>query len=268
MNLSVVQRKALFSSTVSKKKLQDYIKLMFIRFLCPPRSPQMPFRIDEPGTLAYFFHFLFYLVQNAGCPAHWVAEILQNIIDDKLMTDVIPYAGMLPVQPAAKSVKRASARKVNLKPWRAELETILLSIKPSIPFSVILPEELASLTYEDLGTYTAPIASTVENRFDISPFVKTAGLVFYQPSVSESEIGRVISRVADLLDNAKGALPQVQLLSMQEGLDVRSGVVSWRMGKGWYERIIREGWKMMVYVSNQGVAGTFYSTPQWHNEIY
>ncbi|KAJ3539009.1 hypothetical protein NMY22_g4929 [Coprinellus aureogranulatus] len=256
MNISVIQRKSLFSSTVSKKKLHDYLKLMFIRFLCPPRSPQMPFRIDEPGTLAYFHHLLFYLVQHAGCPAHWVAEVLQSIVDDKLVTDVIPYTGMLPIQPAAKNLRTASPRKVNLKPWRAELETILVSIKPMIPFSIILLEDIASLTHKDIGTYTAGITSTVENRFDISPFVKTAGLVFYPPSAAESDVSRVVARKVDLLDDLKGTLPQVQFLSMQEGLDVKKGVVSWRMRKGWYKRMVKEGWKMMVYVSNQAVTVT------------
>lgn len=146
MNLSVFPRKSFFSSTVSKKKLHDYLKLMFVRFLCPPRSPHMPFRIDEPWTFAYFFTFLIYFVQNAGCPAHWVGEILQSIVDDKLVTDVIPHTGNLPIQLAAKNVRMGSARKVNLKPWRAELETVLVSIKPILPFSITLPDDLASMT--------------------------------------------------------------------------------------------------------------------------
>lgn len=175
---------------------------------------------------------------------------------------------MLPIQTAAKSVKTASARKVNLKPWRAELETILLCIKPTIPFSVILPEDIASLTHKDVGMYTAPITSTVENRFDISPFVKTAGLVFYKPSATEAEVGRVVARVADSLEDATGALPEVQFLSMQESLDVRTGVVSWRMRKGWYERMAKEGWKMMVYVSSQAVTGTCSLTFKPFDEVY
>lgn len=42
---------------------------------------------------------------------------------------------------------------------------------------------------------------------------------------------------------------------MQASLDVRKGVVSWKVMKGWAERVVKEGWKMMVYMSNQGVPG-------------
>ncbi|KAF6758074.1 hypothetical protein DFP72DRAFT_889855 [Ephemerocybe angulata] len=256
MNISPLQDKPLFSSVVPKKELHTYLKTMLLRFLCPPRSPQMPYRIDEPGTLAYFFHFLLYLVHQAGCPPHWIAEIIQSVIDDNLVTDIVPYTGMLPISSKTNAgLIGPAARKVNLKPWRAEIEAILLSIRPIIPFALTFPPELASLTHEDVRVYTTPISSTVEHRMDVSPFVKTAGLIFYGPQVPSSAINKTISNVVGLLDDAKG-MPDVQLMSMQETLDLRNGVVSWRMSKAWYEKMVKEDWKMMVYVSNQALPVT------------
>ncbi|TFK18604.1 hypothetical protein FA15DRAFT_760548 [Coprinopsis marcescibilis] len=254
-NMSVVPRTTSFSSTVSKRKTCEYLSRMLLRAICCPRSNSSPRRVDEPTNLVSYFRLLAYLCEHAGCPTHWVGDFAQGIVNDSVVTDLMPYTGVLPIKEGAVPAKAPCARKVNLEPWQAELETILVTAKDALPFYISLPERYTS-SLDDIKTYTAPVVLTAKNRIETNYLTKTVTLVFYKSpdGARDSSVLQLANRIPDLIEkrSALGRDTQVQILTSQEDADVlaKKPYVSWKMSEGWFEKMRREGWCMFVFLTS------------------
>lgn len=139
---------------------------------------------------------------------------------------------------------------MNLKPWLAELETIAVETRAALPFAMIgIPERLVTLIPQDVRTYTTEIhlPGVSPNTGYFNPWALTTSLLFYNPSRTP-DITTVIQHMPDLLDEMKStSLPDVLFFSSQETVDVKAKVVSWKMLRSQYERLVREEWTLIVH---------------------
>lgn len=123
--------------------------------------PQQPFRkVEMPNNLVVFIRVLIDL-HRVGCPSHWIGDFLQSILDNNLVTAATP-AERVPI-PLSESTKKNALRKINLAPWRANLQVILAFAKEALPFSVALPQTYPAMT--DINTYEATVVA-IDLRFD------------------------------------------------------------------------------------------------------
>ncbi|KAH6901879.1 hypothetical protein BKA70DRAFT_1307700 [Coprinopsis sp. MPI-PUGE-AT-0042] len=258
-HMSAIPRVKLFSSTVSKKEVHQYLSALLFRVLCPPTAPTMPPRLDEPINFVTFFGLLVYLCQKASCPSHWVGDFVQSLVNDTFSTDAVAFTGMLPMTEAKKPRPLAAPRKINLEPWQLEMENILVPSQSALPFAVTLPGRY-STSYEAIKLYRAPVRSTV-NRLETPHNTRTAVLIFYR--ASDAARGDLVastlpSRVTDLIEGRDSALAgmEVQMLTSPEIVDLHKGYVMWKMSQGRFDRMKKEEWKVMVYITNQARIGS------------
>jgi hypothetical protein len=263
-NMSAIPRTKPFTSIVSKKEVHQYLSALLFRVLCPPTCPTTPPRLDEPINFVTFFNLLVYFCQTASCPSHWVGDFVQSLVNDTFSTDVAAFTGMLPMTEAKAPRPLAAPRKINLEPWQLEMENVLVASKAALPFAVALPERY-SISHEAIKLYRAPVRGTV-NRLETPHNTRTAVLVFYRTSGGNG--GDVVAstlpaRVTDLIEGRKSALGgmEMQMLTSPEIVDLHKGYVMWKMSEGWYERMKKEDWKVMVYITNQARIGELVFAP-------
>ncbi|KAG2006704.1 hypothetical protein CC2G_014457 [Coprinopsis cinerea AmutBmut pab1-1] len=251
-SMSMLPRTKSYSSTVSKKDLHHYLATMLLRAICCPKAGTTPFRVDEPTNLVSFFRLLVTLCQTIGCPSHWIGDFFQSIVNDTLTTSAGIFTGTLPVTFSQSPKPTPVARKVNLDPWQVEVETVLVSAKGALPFPVAYPARYASGA-DLIKTYTTTVVSTAGNTLETNHLTKTASLLFYKPGDTDSFIKTFPSRIHDLIEKKDPVFKglQVQILSSLEAMDFETGKVSWKMSQAWYERMRKEGWNMIVFVTNQ-----------------
>jgi len=47
----------------------------------------------------------------------------------------------------------------------------------------------------------------------------------------------------------------VQIMIGQEKVDLRSGEVSWKMGRSWYQKMTTEEWLLVLYITDMSMIG-------------
>ncbi|PPR04334.1 hypothetical protein CVT24_013372, partial [Panaeolus cyanescens] len=254
-SLSVLRRTTPFSSVVSKKELHEYLSSILLRAMCCPRGVATAFPlVHEPTNLISFFRLLIALVETFGCPAHWVGDYVQNMIKDSVTTTASLFDGILPITQVPPP--RETERKINLVPYQLEMETVLVSAKGALPFSLMYPSSFVS-SCESIKTYAARVRVVVNLMADnISPSFCTANLLFYKEGPSQStSVGRDLpSRIPELVESKDGKVDgmQVQIVSGVEQTDLeKTNVVSWKMSEQWDRKMKEEGWSMIVWVTNR-----------------
>lgn len=247
----------------SKTRLHRWLSHLLLCTLsnAMPRPPSQ--RIDLPNNLHPFFRLLVHL-HDVGFPAHWLGEFLQNVVSDTLVTDMKPCEGLLPISPA-RNQATCSARKVHLKAWQLELEIILATVGPALPFHVILPKTFS--TFEDVHTYRAHVDEInlkLHQRYYYlgliaSPFIKAVGLIFYRPNPSFSA-DDVAKGVPGMLEG-NPVFADVQIVLGANKIDLSESTVEWRMSKRWYEKMKSEKWKVAAYRTDLRISGKFSPFP-------
>ncbi|KAF9040857.1 hypothetical protein BJ165DRAFT_1530708 [Panaeolus papilionaceus] len=253
MALSILPRTKPFSSLVSKGDLLKYLTSTLLRVLCCPRATYAPFEVDEPTNLVSFIRLLIALCQTFACPGHWLAEFAQNMINDTMVTNAKPFDGILPVKQLP--APAPTERKINLKPYQLELETILVTIKDALPFHLSFPPQYAS-SLKSSKSYTTHIISTANLPYDHAVHYSSACLLLYKadPSVHTASFLRDLpSKIPELIESKDGTIGgvEVQVVSMVDFMDFERGVVSWRMSEASYGKMKEEKWDMIVWVSNR-----------------
>ncbi|KAF9040853.1 hypothetical protein BJ165DRAFT_1406859 [Panaeolus papilionaceus] len=117
---------------VSKKELHNYLAWMLSRVLCCPYPGNPPFDVDEPTNMVTFIRLIIAFCRTYACPGHWLAEFMQHLVDDTLVTNAVPYHGLLPVKQMPAPAR--SEDKISLEGYQLELEVILVTIKPARRF--------------------------------------------------------------------------------------------------------------------------------------
>lgn len=239
----------------SKKELHDWLSRMLVCILYNGDFRPMPGRIDMPTNMVGFFRLLAYLHQ-VGFPAHWLGDFAQLLVSDNLITDAKPYLNDLPIK-ASYSRSFSNPAKVHLASWQAELEVIIASSRPALPFSLTLSPNYP--TSNDIRIYTAKVQA-LSRTLTIwgpppSPFTKTIGLIFYKPRkgiTGEFLAGNVLQIMEG---NPLIKDSEVQIMLSQERVDLPNGEVAWKMSRQWFDKMRAEGWSMVVYRDDTRSAG-------------
>ncbi|KAF8968697.1 hypothetical protein BDZ97DRAFT_324231 [Flammula alnicola] len=243
-----------------KAKLYKWLSHLLLCILCNG-NPLPPLRrVDLPNNLNSLFRLLVHL-EKVGFPSHWLGEFVQMIVTDSLITSMKPYLGRLPIPPSA-GMNTTSPRKVHLGSWKAELEVILATVGPALPFPVDIPTEYPS--FEDIRTYKAIVKAIDLRKHPFfrawaplsSPFVMTAGLIFYKPNAKVDAEG-LAHHVSMILEgDPELSAVQTQIMLCAEKVDLRKGEIEWRISRKWYEKMKEEEWKMAVYRTDLAIATT------------
>jgi hypothetical protein len=119
--------------------------------------------------------------------------------------------------------------KINLSPWRANLEVIIASTKVSLPYALSLPPEFPA--FADMSVYSARDmpASLMPWMGMFSEFTNTLGMILHKPRnvVNGDAIAGSIAQIIDGRSTVSGSDAQI-ILSLEQ-VNIAKGKVSWRM---------------------------------------
>ncbi|PPR04335.1 hypothetical protein CVT24_013373 [Panaeolus cyanescens] len=252
-SMSLLPRTTPFSSMVSKKELHDYLSFILLRALFSPRSPPMSLQVHEPTNLVNFFRLICALVQTYACPAHWIGDYVQSMINNSLSTAVAPFPGFLPMKRLPAPLPKE--RKLNLDSYLLQIETILVSSKGALPFTIQYPEQFAK-THETIKTYMAEVSASVQLLHALPVTFSTAYLIFYKSSsepIKSSTMLALPSRLMEYVESKDGIIDgvQIQVVSAAEQMDFEKKQVPWKMDERWYEKMKKENWSMVVAVTDR-----------------
>ncbi|KZW02971.1 hypothetical protein EXIGLDRAFT_828752 [Exidia glandulosa HHB12029] len=186
MALSVCQSRTL--QHVQRPELTNWLIRVLVQLVYHGRSGMgtTGSRIDTPNTLAFFIRVLIYL-GSKGVPAHVLADILQNVLLDKISSDIRPYTGLLPI--VSQGMHTGKPRKLYLAPWIAELEAFVAQARYALPFALQLPSTFPGPN--DL--VTCEVDARIFNDYLLGNTLRqpALALLMYSPSFD-------IRRLADL----------------------------------------------------------------------
>lgn len=231
----------------SREELQAWLCRLLIYTLIQPASTLHMFRVVYPHNMVALVKILQRLLE-VGFPAHWISEFLQQVLNDKLVTNVPPYLGNLPIPPL--EVKRTvQNRQVYLGPWLVDLETILAVGFGAVPFPLTLPPGFAK-TYEEIGMYEAPMQSS----FDLAFMPRSSNpdgvvsLVFYKANrrVIPKEVGENLPLILE----GKPFLERgsMYIITAVEKHGRPGTTIRWRMSRKRVQKMKAEDWKLTAYL--------------------
>ena len=117
----------------------------FMKMCYPPRRPvnQAPTLVAYPLNLTIFFRILS-TVHGNRYPAHWLADILSEIVNNRVQSVArpprsYPYA----IEECKKDFKKAW---VNLAPFMAEMRTLTAMWLPELPFGLTDASKIPTLS--------------------------------------------------------------------------------------------------------------------------
>ncbi|TCD63142.1 hypothetical protein EIP91_005901 [Steccherinum ochraceum] len=208
-------------------------------------------RIHTPNNLTAFIVLVLHL-HSVGFPSHWLSGFLSSVLANNLVSDVAPYQGDYPT-PTSEHSRRVTQRKVNLEPWHADLEHILVTAYDALPFPIALPQDFAS-SEADIATYEVEIpahnvspAAGLDSHQQTYPVVS---LLFYNSRTLYSA-DDFAENMHSLLEGTFKASADVQIITTIQSLDLTktSGCcrVSWRMARARTAKMAREGWVMAPF---------------------
>ncbi|TCD63146.1 hypothetical protein EIP91_005905 [Steccherinum ochraceum] len=250
----------------SQEELHTWLSRILFSILCPGSMAQnFAGRIYYPNNLVTFIDLLIHL-HGVGFPSHWLSGYLTSVLTDTLVSDVAPYVGSLPI-PVSERGRRVARRKVNLKPWHADLENILAVSHEALPFPIALP---GATSAEDLVTLSVPapkhLASFVTAANLLIAFFPVMTLVFYKPSEHTAEsLAKNMHRV---LEGKMGNDDSVQVLTMVDLFDMWNGVIRWRMSKERVKKMKKEQWVMSPcrFDVQEAAISQFFASDSWKEE--
>ncbi|KZP20325.1 hypothetical protein FIBSPDRAFT_789699 [Athelia psychrophila] len=235
------------SELADRKELLTWLTRIFLCTIFPGAAAEGSFSARLPNNLVAFIGLLVHL-KHVGFPAHWLSELLQNIISDNLTTDIAPYSGIWPI-PITEIHRRVLKRKVRLDPWLAELEAILASTLHGLPFAISLPLNFSQSSAE-IGLFETNVLEEGWH-VDFRASEPTLNLIFYKPSSSWIPWNRSIDTLlasirAAFEGNESVAQGSFFILTAIEAFD-RRGVVRWRLSRERVQRMKANNWSMVAY---------------------
>ncbi|KAF9529063.1 hypothetical protein CPB83DRAFT_893776 [Crepidotus variabilis] len=208
----------------SKGRLHGWLSHLLVCTLISGLPQALPRRVDLPNNVHAFVALLAYL-PTVGFPAHWISEFMATIVEDKLVTDALPYEGRLPI-PSSYQRTRTKERKVCLSLWQAELESVVSQFWRALPFFVPMKRSSTSdllehTTFQDITKVRAKVAPIDFERHKnfrewmplLSPFAPTMAIVFLSPRISV-KIDELLPKLPLLLEGG-GSDPWLKAIAKE-----------------------------------------------------
>ncbi|PBK66932.1 hypothetical protein ARMSODRAFT_1020905 [Armillaria solidipes] len=219
------------STLATREELIVWLTRVFITTILPPGTT-VPWLLMRLPTIGY--------------PTHWISEYLNTLLDDNLITDLVPYRGKFPI-PLSEPARCAPCRRVNLSPWLAEFETIIALSYEAPPFPVSL-----RLRRDDIRTYEAPLSIkdfgplTLMEKF--GNYDPVFSLVFYKRGTLVASMIQRTNRdtLVNVFEKGHGK-GEVYVLSVLEQFGITKGSVRWKMGNETVAKMKEENWAFVAY---------------------
>lgn len=232
------------SELASRGELLTWLIRVFVCTILPGHSGQGSYRARLPNNLVAFVGLMIHL-QEVGFPSHWLTDFLQCIISDNLVTDIAPYLGKWPI-PISEINRRMATRKVRLDPWRAELETILVTAYHGIPFVLSLPSNFVK-SYTDIGIFETKVQET-PYQFGLPAYDPVVSLIFYKPSEHISDAKALVASIPAIFEGRTSPPPgNFFVLTAIESFNLPSGKVKWRLSRERARKMKANDWCMVAY---------------------
>jgi hypothetical protein len=209
--------------------------------------------VKLPNTLVVFVALLGEL-NNIGYPSHWLADFIQSLISDNIITDRLVYRETIPRPVSELSVKGVIHR-IRVDPWLADLEAILTSSLDGLAFALQMPTGFAT-NPDEIGHYKASIDP---NMFYTNPFMKfpvhdaVLALLFYK------DVKTLDARATKTLNSFFESIPSIidgqttppsgsfHILTSIDSIDLKKGEVRWRISQTRMAKMRRERWSMVAW---------------------
>ncbi|KAH8101271.1 hypothetical protein BXZ70DRAFT_1007652 [Cristinia sonorae] len=199
-------------------------------------------RFYYPINLVVFVDLLKHLVK-VGFPPHWLSRFFASILSNTLVTDVPPYLGRLPI-PSSERHRVVPKRKVDLRPWYPDLESILAIGYESIPFPFSLPATFAT-SADEIGTYTVDVPSYLLRDIAFHPDNNVVSLLFCK---GYGDADYFAANMHEVLEGKLGSARAVEVVTMVDSVSLFTDrIIQWKMGKERVKRMQEERWVMAPY---------------------
>lgn len=235
-----------FDQLASRTDFERWLHRVLIRILSPPQPTRRP-GIFMPSTLATFMRLLIH-TNEIGYPSHWLSEVVERIINDRLTSEHRPYPTS-PI-PATELTRFHPAHKVQLSPWMADIEIVVATAYPAFPFSVRVPRGFPTIA--DLGIFQAPISNLQGvdgSEHYCIPRHPVLAILFVAPGMTPHE-ATVCSRSILFSDQASpGDQRQIMLSIHKIDVDTTTGAgtLSWKMHIPRFETMKSKGWSLCLW---------------------
>ncbi|KII90183.1 hypothetical protein PLICRDRAFT_40377 [Plicaturopsis crispa FD-325 SS-3] len=235
----------------SRNELCAWLTRLLFSTLWPGMTQPRPKLIRVPNNLVAFVCLLVHLHQ-VGYPGHWLGEYLQSLLFDTLVAERNVWNEILP-RPISDIRSRSPSHKTRLDLWRPELEAIVASCLPGLPFAVQMPPGMATDANE-IGLYEATVTEDMMAKmFNLIPIDPVISLVFYKKSAfgSDSNASAAMSKVPKAIDGGPDPTPgTLYICTSPTTVNFSKKEVTWRMSRRRVEEMRRDGWWMAAWRSD------------------
>lgn len=172
-----------FEHLISRPKLKRWLFALFFRLAIPMERDTNAHMtlVIAPLNLTILFRAVRRL-EEVGYPKHWLAEVLENIIADNVVTTARPPRR---VAETTKDVaKEHPSVRLSTAPFAAEMATLYMEFQPLLPFRLNM-ESLPPL--DSIRRYTIYLPSVSP----VAPAATCLALVFFDEKVFYSSIRSV-----------------------------------------------------------------------------
>lgn len=226
-----------YSELLPRKALTRWLLQVFFKLAVPPmRELRSMARVFAPLNLTAFIRLLVRVVE-IGYPAHWVASVAEEILENRLTTTTRP--------PSASPYrindieKEWPAKQISTSPFIPEMEMLVSTWLRILPFGIISPSHIP------------PPEKIFEYKFTLSApqfrdeFVNVLMLIFYPEGIFERLTkgghGGAKTGIRDILTSQgtehpdKKAMREKMMVYSTFGWDKSKNEVTFRMKEGWIE---------------------------------
>lgn len=241
----------------TREEFERWLQRVIMRILSPPPpSPRPGFIVLMSSTLRTFIDLLIH-AKKLGYPSHWISDFLERIVEDKLESQHRPHSSSLPM-PVSHIAQIQPRRKMQLSPWMADIEVVVVTAAASLPFAVRLPRHFPRL--DEIGTFYAEVGNIVgADGRDFAGYARAPALaiLFIAKGLTPDE-SAVRSRSVMFSDDADAGGKRQFLLSVTKldvDRDTARGKVSWPMCVAHVDKMKAEGWSLCLWRTDSAVAG-------------
>jgi hypothetical protein len=209
--------------------------------------------VKLPNTLVVFIGLLGEL-KNIGYPSHWLADFVQSVISENVVTDRLIYRETIP-RPVSELAANGRVHRIRADPWLADLEVILASSLDGLPFALQMPTGFAT-NADEIGHYKASIEA---NMFYTDPMIRfpendaVLALLFYKDAkILDARANKTLNfffeAISSIIDGqTTPPSGTFHILTSIDFIDLKAGVVRWRISKAKMAKMRRERWSMVAW---------------------
>jgi len=198
-----------YTALLPRTSLQRWLFALFFKITLPvDRLGTQPstLRVYSPLNLTIYFRVFIHLKESAY-PAHWLSEVLEQFLEDRVVTSARP--------PQTSPLKTSEAqmvvpmKRLSTAPWTVEMTTLAVMFQPVLTFPLFttsLPEPSSILSYTFIPT---PV-------LEFYPDLPVYNLLFMHQKLLKDATGLDVSKAPEYNGGNYYGDPDLRLLLQPE----------------------------------------------------